>query len=334
MTRKASRRKKPTLEALRALLAFHDQKQSVMSAARNLNLTQPVVSRKLKVFTRADVCGRILLAGSGNTLRLTEAALDVIPEIRKLLQDYDQLLGYLREESQGRKKIRIGVGSFSAQHYVPQAIASLRRQEPDIDVETQIARGSERIAGVLDSKLDLAVVSHDPVLIDELVRERAGKRIPLVVEALAGLELCVIARKKTAEGQELESIPARDTVPLTKLKHWELVGLDRNSGIRRQLERQLANPEELQFLSGGGWLAAKEFVRHNIGVAVVPLAVLSRADAGDFVIRRLADHFVVRHYLIHRQQPASAARDAVKQALHEAADASQAEVGKRWLGVV
>ena len=64
MPRKPARRKKPSLEAFRALLAFHDQKQSVMAAARSLNLTQPVVSRKLRIFTRADVCGRILLAGA------------------------------------------------------------------------------------------------------------------------------------------------------------------------------------------------------------------------------------------------------------------------------
>ena len=319
MSQTTRQHRKPSLEALRALLAIHEE-GSVTRAARKIGLTQPVVTRKLAVFDSAKACGAILLHRRANTLTLSEAGKDVMPMIRALVNQYDQLLHYLSGKSAEPSVVRLGVGSFVAQHYVPQALALLRRQRTDCAVETHIARGEERIRNVVRNTYDLAIVSHEPAQIREIARKESRSQA-LHIEPLVKLPMVVLARRDTNEGRELAQIPLGEFVRLEQLSRWELVGLDRNSGIRRQLERRLANPDELQFVSGGGWLAAKEFVRHGIGVAVVPGSIVSAADEKVFVTRPVSERLAVVYYLIHRTGKLTDEELAVTKALKAAAAA-------------
>lgn len=317
MNKLTRKRRKPSLEALRALLAIHEE-GNVTRAARKLGLTQPVVTRKLAVFDSPAACGAILMHRRANTLTLTEAGKDAIPLIRALVHQYDQLLHYLNGRSAEPTIVRLGVGSFVAQHCVPQALAMLRRSGPSCAVETHIERGEERIRNVVRNVFDLAIVSHEPAQICEIVRKESRSQA-LHIEPLIRLPMVVIARKDSAPGQELVRIPSGDCVRLEQLSRWELVGLDRHSGIRGQIERHLANPDELQFVSGGGWLAAKEFVRQGIGVAVVPKLILSDSDLEALVTRAVSERLAVVYNLVHRAGKLTADELAVKSALRSAA---------------
>jgi DNA-binding transcriptional LysR family regulator len=124
-------------------------------------------------------------------------------------------------------------------------------------------------------------------------------------------------------------------VPLAKLREWELVGLDVRSGIRRQLERQFPNSSDLHFVAeGGGWPAARECVRLGLGVAVLPVAMLSLGDKRDFVIRRAPERFTVADFAIHRDQKLSPALASVKDFLHQAAELHRERVGQLWRQLV
>ena len=59
--------------------------------------------------------------------------------------------------------LRVGIGSSASQFYLARALAGLQQRLPDWDVHTRVLRGQDRIAGVVDGTLDLAIVSHSLV---------------------------------------------------------------------------------------------------------------------------------------------------------------------------
>lgn len=324
-------RKNPTLEAFRALMAL-EKHHGVSAAAMELGQSQPVVSRKLQIFEEQDnPCGAILLTRSRGSLQLTDVGHAAMPAIRELIRSYDQLLGFLRGTKSSGQLVRVGIGSFAAQHYLPRAIASTRKKDADFEIEMRIARGEDRIKGVVDGQFEMGIVSHSHALIEDIANKHAGEDTTLTIVPLAHQHMCVIAHKDTEEGTELGQLGFNETVRVQQLSQWDLVGLDRRSGIRQQIEQQITNPDELHFLAeGGGWMAAKECVRHQVGVAIVPLAALSPDDDDTFVIRSIATRFAVKYSLIYRAHPLNSAQDTVKQELLEAARHHQDVVHQRW----
>lgn len=301
------------------------------AAARKLGQSQPVISRKLQVFQTSAACGAILLRRQGQRLQLTEAGQAAVPAARDLVRRYDQLLEFLRGRQSEPTCLRLAAGSFTAQQYVPQLISVLRRKNTPVQVETRIARGRDRIVGVLEGKFDLAVVSHSPEAIDQIARSHVGRSGSLRVELLGKQCLCVTAGKATDAAEELEQTDPRQPVSLQQLHRWELVGLDRQSGLRRQLEQHITAPSDLHFLAeGGGWAAAKEFARQGIGVAIVPLLIMAPGDRKDFVVRRLGDEFQLKRFVVYRpDEPVSAMKLAIE-ALRVAVTADEEQARRRW----
>jgi DNA-binding transcriptional LysR family regulator len=173
-------------------------------------------------------------------------------------------------------------------------------------------RGQDRILGVVDGRFDVGLVTHDPRQIQMIVSGSANPKAVLHVEPLATHGFYVLARLGTPLADELRALSADRPVPLDLLSHGEFVGLDRQSGIRLQLEtefQKLGRP--LRFVretAAGGWAAAKEYTRHGLGPAIIPRSAVVAGDDLVFAIRRLPERFAVTDYLIRRS--ASAARAA------------------------
>lgn len=203
------------------------------------------------------------------------------------------------------------------------------------EVQATIARGEDRILRTARGELQLAVVTHDPPLMKRILSDAGGPRTRLVIEPLAEQPMCVVARRNTPEGQELDAIPVDRAVPLPKLREWELIGLDVRSGIRRQLEREFPRSSDLRFVAeGGGWPAARECARVGLGVAMLPVAALSLADKRDFVIRRAPERFKVSDYLIHSDQKLSPPVATVRELLQQAAAEHRQHVNQVWKQLV
>ena len=146
-----------------------------------------------------------------------------------------------------------------------------------------------------------------------------GESASLRIEPLAEHPLCLVAGKDTPFGRELSEVLEGQTVPLSKLSAFPLVGLDPQSGIRRQLEAQLRGKSRgLCFrFEAGGWEAAKEYARHGLGVAVLPVPLLAREDRKDFIIRRLPPEIRIQDLLIDRDAEQGPAHEAMKVAMKE-----------------
>jgi DNA-binding transcriptional LysR family regulator len=146
----------------------------------------------------------------------------------------------------------------------------------------------------------------------------------------------VIAARASADAEQLSGILAGQEVPLEMLSRLPLIGLDRSSGIRRQIERAFANYREpIRFgVNAAGWLAVKEYAKHGLGVGILPLGLLSREDADELVVRRLPSEVCICHYLIHRKDATSPYLKDMKASLAEAAKQHQETVQRLCHGLV
>jgi DNA-binding transcriptional LysR family regulator len=326
-----ARSESPSIDDLRTLLAMADSGTET-AAAKQLGITQPVVHRRLRTFrTRpALVCTR------DNAVQLTDAGRDALPAIRRLLRQYDHLKQFLAGRCQRPDTLAVGVGSSATQYYLARAIAGLRERLPDWEIQTRVRRGKDRIVGVVDGTLDLAIVSHNQVQIESIARWACDARVQLRISELAQLPLCVIARRQTPEGDELQSVLAGQTAPVAMLADWPLAGLDRESGIRQQIEGLLAGQERrLAFVQeAGGWLGVREFVRQGLCVGLVPLAILTAEDQQQLVIRRLPTALAIVHRLVRRSDADAEVLGQAEAVLAEAASTYRDEVERRWHGVL
>jgi DNA-binding transcriptional LysR family regulator len=323
--------RRPSLACLRTLLLYAEKKEA-KAVARELHKTPAVVSRCLtELRTRYG-----LLQKQGNLQTLTRRGQEAVPVIRALLRQHDHLVEWLAGRQVGPRVILVATGSLTSQLYLPRALALFTEEHPDWQVQVQVRRGRDRILGTAGGAFDLALVSHDPAQIQTVLAAGHGEQRGLAVEELTRERMCVVARKDTGAGERLARALEGQAVPLSRLGDFELIGLDAQSGIRRQLEDHAnGSGRPLQFrVEAGGWAAARECAREGLGVAVVPLALLARDDRKDLVIRLLATDVGVREFLIYRHDTLNAGPAALRLALRRAVEARQQELRDRWHGIL
>jgi DNA-binding transcriptional LysR family regulator len=256
-------------------------------------------------------------------LQLTERGKALLPKIRELLRLYDELLGCLRGSEPLREVVRVGLGSFSAQLYLPPVLVEVNRQGR-WGLETYLVRGRERIRGVAESWFDLALVTHYPEDVTSLsgLSTPAGSTPPLTAELLARYPLFVLAHPGTSAGAEMAGWPADQPLAMEKLLDWPLVGLDEQSGLHRKLRRQLKSGQALTLVAEGqpgGWALGREFARYQLGVAFLPLPFVTNQDRQDFVVRGLPASFAVEVYLVTRSGPLSPTQNEARDLFHRIA---------------
>jgi DNA-binding transcriptional LysR family regulator len=283
---------------------------------------QPVVTRRLKVFQKPSAQGENLLERSEKKLQLTDTGEAVLPAIRNLIEQYDRLMDYIRAQSATAQALKIGTGTFSVSQYLPRVVAAFQKEFPEVELVVRIDRGRERIRNTAGGRFDLSIVTHSPAQIRETLKQLGHPGKMLTIEALCDHRLVVMAHAQSKEGLELKSYDPDRPLPVTALKKWELVGLDRESGLRRQLEAACHPGAELYFsVEGGGWAAAREYARLQMGVAIVPEAMLTAEDRQAFIVRSLGKDFVLTDRLIYRKDAKNPALKNVIARLHDSVKA-------------
>jgi len=325
----------PSIRELRTLVAFVES-DGVTAAARNADVDPSTLSRQLAVFKSAGPAGTSLLTRSRNQLVLTDKGEAALPAVRDVVNQYEQLLRFLRDEAGTPQVVRLGLGEFAHRHYLPSALAALRSQRRRFRLLPEICRGRDRILRTARGKLDLAIVTHDPLQIDTMLKVHLGRSERLVVEPVARQRFCLIAKGNSPAGRALGHLRRIQIKSFARLAEQKFVGLDPDSGIRRLFERILRRENlSIAFEPGtgtGGWPAAKEFARRGVGIAFLPLAELEPIDRDGLIVRRLPEAFSVEDSLIHRPTELNSAAAAAKEALIRSAKSHARRVQKTARG--
>jgi DNA-binding transcriptional LysR family regulator len=259
--------------------------------------------------------------GQNRLLGLTAYGKQILPSVRDLVRQYERLADAIAGTDNVQQVVRLGVGAFGAEHYVPKCLAMLQPETKGWLIEVAVCRGRDRILRTVQGDLNLAVVTHTPEQIGAALAEAGFHREALFVERLATHRMCLALWEKPKLAKLLQSLPADRPVSVSHLAQFELVGLDEQSGIRRQLEQwadQAKRP--LYFVPGteaGGWNAAHQFVLQGLGAAILPASMFTGEIQKGLVVRRIVDELAVSDYLIRRDEDSTAACEAVRSMLRK-----------------
>lgn len=131
---------------------------SVSAASKLSHLTQPAVSRNLKLLE--DAVGAPLFERQGRGLVLTPAGRALVPRARAVLQDVAAATRTVRRAAErGYTDLRFGAVDSVASYLVPRLLAPVRAAFPDLNWKVRTARSAALLEQVDNGTLDFAVVA-------------------------------------------------------------------------------------------------------------------------------------------------------------------------------
>jgi DNA-binding transcriptional LysR family regulator len=133
---------------------------TVRGAAAVVHLTQPAVSRNIKLLE--EQLGAELFRRQGRGLTLTAAGRALVPRARQLLEASRQAAHeVVRSAERDYFDVRLGVIDSVATFLLPEALAGLRKKFPDLVIRLNTSRTATLLERVRSGDLDLVVVAHE-----------------------------------------------------------------------------------------------------------------------------------------------------------------------------
>ncbi len=146
-------------------------------AAAKLHLTQPSLSQQLQRLEKT--LGVELVARTSHEVRLTEAGRAFEVQARTIVAQVNKATLTAREAAAGRTgTINVGYNFPAGQHVLPQALARMSAELPDVTVGLCEMRTGPQIRALAEGDLDVALVYGHPVTSD--FRHRRLLQVPLV----------------------------------------------------------------------------------------------------------------------------------------------------------
>lgn len=236
-----------TLRFFRTFLAVA-RAGSFSEAAEQVALTQAAVSFQMK--SLESELGQVLFARSGRVAVLNAAGLALVPEVRKLLEQYDRLR--LCQQPPGELAGLVSFGAIvSCMGTLARVVSQLKQQHAALDVRVVSGKATDLTDKVQAGELDAAFVVEPGRRLGAL-SWTALYQEPLVVVAPAPLGV----RR------------ARDA-----LARYPFLRFDRSEHTGRLLERTLHRLQwpVNEFLELNSIDTLVELVRQEAGVTLLPL---------------------------------------------------------------
>lgn len=267
---------------------------SFTAAARRLHLTQPAVSRQIRLLQ--EHLGVRLFRRAGRRMLLTHAGerlLETARQVTQLAQRAEEEMAFLRGEVVGR--LRIGGSGSPAWHVLARLLPAFRAACPAVLVQLEPLPAGEIDLALRNGNLDL-VVAEEPA------QERGLSSL-----LLQSMETVLIAPPEPRWEQ-------RKRLPLRKIADVPLILPARGTPARSFLEGVFASREIALPVSGPGLEvadpgAALPLVAAGLGATLFPHPVLEISRAPVHPIA-LWPSFSWTIYLVHRSRPACQAEEA------------------------
>jgi DNA-binding transcriptional LysR family regulator len=220
---------------------------SFAAAAARVALTQAAVGQQMRALEGA--LRRPLFERQGKSVVLNEAGRALVPQVRRLLSLYDQLLAPGADDPMAGT-VHLGA-VVSAVRPLIQATLALKARHAALDLHVSSAKSIDLIALVQSGELDAAIAVREP-----------GARPDLVWTPLYGEPMVLLAPRKLDE-----------TDPRALLRQQPFIRFDPSQHTGRLVDRALrrlrVKPQE--FLELNALESIVELVRSGLGVSIVPL---------------------------------------------------------------
>jgi DNA-binding transcriptional LysR family regulator len=232
-------------------------------AAHSLFLTQPAISAQIRQLE--DEIGHTVLDRQARPLRLTphgELLVDAARRLRATLHETAKQLQALEQGDRGH--LRLAASDTMSRHWLAPHLAALLASHPEVLVDIRPAISPEVPEQILAGALDLGFLlpPQDPP---------------------AGLETTPLFKYA-----EVALVPA--THPLAKRKQLEigelfrerLILLEGRTRTRLLLQQEFRDAGALpqRILEVGNTSVQRAFVRHGLGIAILPDYAVEEADKG------------------------------------------------------
>ncbi|MPY07329.1 LysR family transcriptional regulator [Moraxella catarrhalis] len=137
------------------------QTGSISGAAEKLYITQPAVSKRIK--NLEDEFGTVLFDTVGRSIIPTAAAYDLLPFVRRWLNDYEACkasLQHAKEVASGR--LVIGTSHHIGLHHLAPVLKRFIQAYPAVQLEVRFVDSEEAHKAVLEGEISLAFLTLPP----------------------------------------------------------------------------------------------------------------------------------------------------------------------------
>lgn len=221
---------------------------SFAAAAPRVALTQAAVGQQMRALE--GELRRPLFERQGKAVVLNDAGRALVPQVRRLLALYEQILA--PDPAAGAMAGTVQLGAVvSAVRPLIQATLALKSRHPALDLHVSAAKSIELIERVQAGGLDAAIVVREP-----------GVGPDLAWTALYAEPMVLLAPRKLEEGNPRVLLQRQPFIRFDPTQHTGRL-------VERTLKRLRTRPQELLELNALESIV--ELVRSGLGVSVVPL---------------------------------------------------------------
>ena len=222
---------------------------SFAAAAARVALTQAAVGQQMR--TLEGELRRPLFERQGKAVILNDAGRALVPQVRRLLALYEQLLTPAPAAGGMAGTVHLGA-VVSAVRPLIQATLALKARHAALELHVSSAKSMELVARVLSGELDAALV----------VREPGPARPELAWTPLYSEPMVLVVPRKLAEAPPRSVLESQPFIRFDRTQHTGHL-------VERTLKRLRAKPQE--FLELNALESIVDLVRSGLGVTLVPL---------------------------------------------------------------
>src|SRR5258707_8127604 len=165
-------------------------------AADKMNVVQPAISQQIKHLE--DELGVLLFERVGNSVILTEAGRQMLPECRKLLLlTEDTVLAAQNAARRGVGIIRFAFVDNAVSSLLPPLLREFRAQYPRVELKLQALDRQSQIAALKDQTIDVGLLP-EPICEERFSYQRFVSG-PLAVAFPQGHRLAARTRRRVSE---------------------------------------------------------------------------------------------------------------------------------------
>lgn len=221
---------------------------SFAAAASRVALTQAAVGQQMRAL-EAEL-RRPLFERQGKAVVLNEAGRALLPQVRRLLALYEQMLAPAGDSGGMAGTVHLGA-VVSAVRPLIQATLALKARHAALDLHVSAAKSIELIERVQSGELDAAVAVREP-----------GARPELAWTPLYGEPMVLLVPRKLEDANPRSILQDQPFIRFDPAQHTGRL-------VERALKRLRVKPQE--FLELNALESMVDLVRAGLGVTVVPL---------------------------------------------------------------